>query len=413
MVTFEHQRAACSSQATTASLWPRPQITSPVVQRAPTCACGGGCPRCQAKSNLPVSQPNEPAEREAGAVADRVMRMPEQDFSTVEPAQVSNGAGVHRTCAACEEEDEGQLLQAKAESSSTAGGNNIPTASPSVREVLNSAGAPLSPDTRAFFEPRFGRDLSDVRVHTGGAAARSAREVNALAYAVGAHVVFNAGQYAPHSFEGRRLLAHELTHVVQQTSEPVTRIERHKEAPVAHPISQALGPMIQRNGPAVGGVTPMSSQVVVFVGQETLLRDSPAEGANVLGKLPQGSSVRLISVQGDWYSVEAQVSGTSVIGYIKRSEAQPPPSLQGQQVRDPVTNTFAGLVGAQAEMQFVPHPTNSNYEVAVCDTGMVSVVYAREVANPAVILETTMNDAKKTPVEQWKAAKTIRCGIAP
>jgi hypothetical protein len=361
---------------------------------------------------LPISQPNDPAEKEADAVADKVMRMPEDDVSTVETAQLSNRPDIQRTCAACEE-DEGRLLQAEAESSSAAAKNNVGTVPPSVREVLNSAGAPLSPDTRAFFEPRFGRDLSDVRVHTGGAATRSAREVNALAYAVGAHVVFNTGQYAPHSFEGRRLLAHELTHVVQQTSEPVTRIERHREVRVAPPISQASGPMIQRNGPAVGGVTPMLSQVVVFVGQETLLRDSPAEGANVLGKLPQGSSVRLISVQGDWYSVEAQVSGTSTIGYIKRSETQPPPSLQGQQVRDPVTNTFAGLVGAQAEMQFVPHPTNSKYEVAVCDTGMVSVVYAREVANPAVILETTMNDAMKTPVEQWKPAKTIRCRIAP
>ena len=71
---------------------------------------------------------------------------------------------------------------------------------------------------RAFFEPRFGQDLSHVRVHTDGAAQQSARDVNALAYTVGPHVVFGAGRYAPGTLDGQRLLAHELTHVVQQRS---------------------------------------------------------------------------------------------------------------------------------------------------------------------------------------------------
>jgi Zn-dependent peptidase ImmA (M78 family) len=87
---------------------------------------------------------------------------------------------------------------------------------PIVHEVLRSPGQPLDTASRAFFEPRFGHDFSKVRVHTDERAAQSARSVNALAYAVGRDIVFDSQQYAPHSIAGRKLLAHELSHVVQQ-----------------------------------------------------------------------------------------------------------------------------------------------------------------------------------------------------
>jgi hypothetical protein len=88
---------------------------------------------------------------------------------------------------------------------------------PIVNEVLRSTGLPLDAPTRAYFEPRFGHDLSGVRVHTDESAAASALAVNALAYTVGRDVVFGANQYAPRSSAGQRLLAHELTHVIQQS----------------------------------------------------------------------------------------------------------------------------------------------------------------------------------------------------
>ena len=81
-----------------------------------------------------------------------------------------------------------------------------------VHEVLDGAGQPLDGGTRAWMEPRFGRDLSGVRVHTGAQADESARAVGARAYAVGQDAVFAAGQYNPGSREGLRLLAHELSH---------------------------------------------------------------------------------------------------------------------------------------------------------------------------------------------------------
>ncbi|MGC2696889.1 MAG: DUF4157 domain-containing protein [Candidatus Angelobacter sp.] len=92
------------------------------------------------------------------------------------------------------------------------------TAPPIVHEVLSSPGQSLDQGTRTFFEPRFGHDFGKVRIHTDEKAAESARAVNALAYTVGRDLVFNQGQFAPTSDSGRQLLAHELTHVVQQSA---------------------------------------------------------------------------------------------------------------------------------------------------------------------------------------------------
>lgn len=97
-----------------------------------------------------------------------------------------------------------------------AGSSDLSVAPPIVHDVLSSPGQPLDPATRSFMEPRFSHDFSGVRVHTDGRAAASAREVSANAYTVGPNIVFGAGQFAPGTHEGRRLIAHELTHVVQQ-----------------------------------------------------------------------------------------------------------------------------------------------------------------------------------------------------
>jgi hypothetical protein len=87
-----------------------------------------------------------------------------------------------------------------------------------VKDVLHTPGQPLDPVTLHLMRSRFGHDFSHVRVHADAPAAASAQAVNAQAYTVGHDIVFGAGQYAPESLAGRRLLAHELTHVIQQGS---------------------------------------------------------------------------------------------------------------------------------------------------------------------------------------------------
>ena len=94
------------------------------------------------------------------------------------------------------------------------------TAPPVVQDVLRSPGQSLNPASRGFMESRFGHDFSQVRVHSDARAAESARAVNARAYTVGRDVVFGSGQYAPGSSTGQHLLAHELTHVIQQSEAP-------------------------------------------------------------------------------------------------------------------------------------------------------------------------------------------------
>ncbi len=90
-------------------------------------------------------------------------------------------------------------------------------ASSLVHETLRSGGQPLDSATRLFMEPRFGHDFSKVRVHTGSRAAESAKSVSAMAYTVGRNIVFGHGQFAPQTRQGQHLLAHELTHTLQQT----------------------------------------------------------------------------------------------------------------------------------------------------------------------------------------------------
>lgn len=125
--------------------------------------------------------------------------------------------GAEGECEECKQAQEATLQRASAP---TASPTSLQAAPPIVHEVLRSPGPPLDAPTRAFMEPRFGANFSSVRVHTDAKAAESARAVHALAYTVGRDVVFGAGQYAPETATGKRLLAHELTHVVQQGKNP-------------------------------------------------------------------------------------------------------------------------------------------------------------------------------------------------
>jgi len=158
--------------------------------------------------NLKISAAGDPLELEADRAADQVMNMPAAPPTSLlaaVPAQLS------RKCSACEEEERLQRKPIRAVENSTTEAPSI------VHDLLRRPGESLNAPSRAYFEPRFGHDFSQVRIHADEEAAESARSVNAQAYTVGQHVVFGAGFYAPHTSAGSRLLAHELAHVVQQS----------------------------------------------------------------------------------------------------------------------------------------------------------------------------------------------------
>jgi hypothetical protein len=159
-----------------------------------------------ARAKLRVNQPDDGYEREADRIADRALRLPDPAVQ-----RRCTGCASGAPCAECAEEEERPPIQRQA---ATAGAPRD-AAEADVLDGIGS-GQPLEPGARAYFEPRFGADFSGVRVHAGAGASRAAHSVNAMAYTIGRDIVFAGQQYAPGTAVGRRLLAHELTHVLQQ-----------------------------------------------------------------------------------------------------------------------------------------------------------------------------------------------------
>jgi hypothetical protein len=171
------------------------------------------------QAKLIVGEVNDRLEHEADRVADQLMRMPAASAGTrAAPLQVScrlqNTAG------------------------SQIGAGEAPNG---VYEALRMPGQPLDPESRAYFEPRFGADFSRVRIHTDRGAEESAGAVQARAYTVGQHIVFGSGQYTPRSVHGRRLLAHELTHTLQQEGGLAGVVRRDPRHDKGHAGEQAMG----------------------------------------------------------------------------------------------------------------------------------------------------------------------------
>jgi hypothetical protein len=172
----------------------------------------GNAAREVIQAKLNISQPGDPYEQEAERVAQEVMSMSHA-------ATAHGGAkavNVQRMCAECEEQSLHKASQGPAASEPAGLEERVDRA--------RSGGEPLPDSARSFFEPRFGRDFSQVRIHTDGAAGESAQELNARAYTVGRDIVFGTGEYAPETDSGKALLAHELVHVVQQRGQHVQRL---------------------------------------------------------------------------------------------------------------------------------------------------------------------------------------------
>jgi len=145
---------------------------------------------------LTIGPVDDPYEREADAVADKVMRM--------------------------SKDEENCTVQMKDN------GDQERSGIESVDKVLQSSGQPMEDNTRSFMEDRFGYDFSSVKIHTNRVASKSAQSINALAYTSGNDIVFNEGQYLPDTDRGQRLLAHELTHVVQQSEGRIQKTLQRK-----------------------------------------------------------------------------------------------------------------------------------------------------------------------------------------
>ena len=206
----------------------------PAVQR---CSCARANHQEREGGGDSAIEAHDPLEREADSVAGQIVDSGELG----QPPRITSQPNLRlaNKCSSCESEEEEEsagLLQRKpaAEPSrAAASGNSL---------GLLGSGRALNEEERAYFEPRFGRDLSRLRLHTGSGAASAAAELGARAFTCGQHVTFGEGQHNVGSRSGKWLLAHEITHFVQQNSPQL--LHRREESAPRHPmrILARLGP---------------------------------------------------------------------------------------------------------------------------------------------------------------------------
>ena len=210
---------------------------SPLIQRKPACACGGTCPKCRTEdavqTKLRIGAANDKYEQEADRVADQVIhtrgtsfgaRVPQDEEEVIQTKSMASSV-IQRAVLEEEEEPAGTAAPVEGEEEVALQLKGMPGRGPGIGKAagervrsLHGGGRPLPVSTRYFFETRLDHDFSGVRIHTGANAAEAAQSLHARAFTVGNDVVFNHGEYSPHSDSGKHLLAHELIHTVQQSA---------------------------------------------------------------------------------------------------------------------------------------------------------------------------------------------------
>lgn len=266
---------------------------------------------------LTVGAVDDPLEAEADAMADKVMRMPTNNF-------------IQRKCSHCEEEEQAQrkplasFIQKKEASGIGA------VVSDSVSNQIASTrgnGNTLDSSTKSFMESRFGADFSHVRIHTGEYATQLSQDLNAQAFTVGNDIYFNSGKYTPESSAGKYLLAHELTHTIQQqgiqrkiqcarATGPNTAIVEHDGA--TYRVTKVVNTTTTRTTPRprFGGGISMDDVYVNLTWCSDDLRGEVTLGAN-LPEAARGAAQQLLD------AITRGASGPELSRILRSAEATP------------------------------------------------------------------------------------------
>ncbi|MEX2512672.1 MAG: DUF4157 domain-containing protein [Cyclobacteriaceae bacterium] len=302
---------------------------------------------------LTINQPNDIYEQEADAMADKVMRMPDHE-KMGQPFSRHSVSSLQRMCADCEEED--KMMQRKE-------GNGQETATDheleSYVDRLNGGGKTLPDEVRNFYEPRFGYDFSHVKLHTDGVAAKSAQSINALAYTSGSNIVFNHGQYDPGSVSGKKLLGHELTHVVQQVGGPVLqpKVDRQEanlpetefqtqignasgNIPDEEPYMTSLSPIVKLQGMSPTPLLLKKTNSSVPVVQRTTNFAAGTVTATT------NLASHLISGRRDAGFTPPTLNGTMILSAAAAVGAIKPPTIRGRSNMDGTETVWVDKVAA-------------------------------------------------------------------
>jgi len=233
------------------------------------------------QAKLTVSQPGDIYEQEADRVADMVTKAEtsevkrqaeEEEELQMQPAEEEEELQMQRQAEEEEEEEEQEeeVQTQPAEGQPTVVSENLETRINNARHI----GQPMSESARASFEPQFGVDFSNVRIHTDAEANKLSQQLGAKAFTTGGDVFFREGAYQPESESGKRLLAHELTHVVQQKGGQLhSALQGQTETKIAgNLISKSPSDVIQRNDDLLDPVTWKDKSAIEGVSRSWKLR---------------------------------------------------------------------------------------------------------------------------------------------
>ena len=281
-----------------------------------------------------VSRPQDAAEGEADRVADAIVAG--RDVGIVQ----RGAKALQRACAECEEEEPaGGALAVQRKSA----GSVAPATAAGTADALPlGAGERLPEAQRAFFAPRFGRSFEDVRVHADAAASAAASALDARAVTFGTHIAFAEGQYAPGSGAGDRLLAHELTHVVQQSAAGPS-VQRQPDDDQDPPQMSVAGDS-GRNGPSSGVAIAHGTLNWKFryVGQDTKALPSTGTQLNmVLGKDVQFEAS---------FTPTAGATSCPTITFMQSVQ----PTIGGLWDTGPLLYTRSPATGASMDVKYLP-----------------------------------------------------------
>jgi hypothetical protein len=344
--TAQQQAAPTTTPASVATA---PEAMAQSLEQLPDSIASAVWMQCK----LNIGAADDPLEQEADRVADTIMRM------SIPGTPMLSGTvpGIQRKCAACAQEEELQrkpfagTIRRKGEGS----GQTAPPAITSRIHATRGSGGRMDSATQLFMGSRFGTDFSSVNIHTGDYAIQMSRDLNARAFTVGNDIYFDSGQYNPGSENGKHLLAHELTHTVQQGSVQPAMIQRWDtdNAPIGDPVRDPhVRDALQQDPtpapapvPDTGDLNPvmpdLSQNVIRIVVSCTdgLLRFDTA-GASYIYHMdtctvPEGSYETNVSVTGNNFLLTPQVPDHPPGGFrfryrVRRGQTNPATLLRGQ-----------------------------------------------------------------------------------
>jgi Domain of unknown function (DUF4157) len=330
-----------------------------IVEKKPTEASKGSFFKPVIQKKLSIGSPNDSYEAEADHVADKVMRMKEPTQQNV----TQTGSLIQKKCTHCQEEELRKkplaesitpLIQRR--STESGGESHAPSHVESQINSSRGGGSVMDHGTQHFMESRFGTDFSGVRIHTGSQAVQMSKELDAQAFTVGNDVYFNEGKYTPNSDSGRHLLAHELTHTVQQNG--------------------GIGRKIQKNpiavGAGIGAAAFLAGYGLAFVAdylsmtRARALRFATSMGTGWLSSLPNCPCSAPVSDIINWERDASPSLSTYHPGAVSSFRSTPhlAPGRHGQQCTyDAANSLIKSGPGAGTPDYYAPRGTDIPYHI--------------------------------------------------